>query len=95
MQRDLTQDDLEPGDRLSLPRGTTMKKRWIVRATRTLHGNHFATYHLGPFRYKAWARLVAWLETISGGTGKGWAQSCEVVSADTVPADVRTTVGDW
>lgn len=72
-----------------------MTKRWIVRAVRTLHGNHYATYHLGPFKSKLWARFVAWLETISGGKGKGWAQTCEVVPADSVSEDVVKTTGDW
>lgn len=51
-------------------------KRWIVRAERVGHGEIFAAFLLGPFRFKPWARVVAWLETCEG---NGWTQSCVII----------------
>ncbi|WP_156373319.1 hypothetical protein [Pseudorhodoferax sp. Leaf267] len=50
--------------------------QWTVRAVRTLHGQEFAVYELGPYRFKLWARVVAWLETSDGPV---WQQYCAIV----------------
>ena len=53
-------------------------KTYYVNAVRFGHGRFFASYRLGPFRSRLWARFIAWLET-SGTRGQGWSQQAEVV----------------
>ncbi|WP_156373078.1 hypothetical protein [Pseudorhodoferax sp. Leaf267] len=60
----------------------TGSKRWMVRADRESNGQRIAVYELGPFRFRTWARCVAWLETRRAGA---WTQCCTVVDLHARP----------